>query len=253
MARPRESLLDGSGTVLATFVRGTRDGHPLADDLEPAAGASIDALMARIRTQLAGHVVGAPVAVGEALVAAGIARPRRRVRLMTLDPQAAAPPTTAPPAGIGIEAATGSESEELLDAFLAAYPPGHPDHRGGSDRASEIEELRPLIIGEMIGPLLACSRIARDSMGTAVGAAVVCGHTGDPPLGGPWVGELFRHPSAPRGTGTALLAAAIAAARADGLRSLGLAVTDGNPALAVYERLGFVVARRAFSVLVSQM
>jgi ribosomal protein S18 acetylase RimI-like enzyme len=60
---------------------------------------------------------------------------------------------------------------------------------------------------------------------------------------------VFRHPdAAPAGTGAALIGAAITSLHHGGERSLGLIVTDGNPARGVYERLGFAVTRVSVSV-----
>ena len=70
--------------------------------------------------------------------------------------------------------------------------------------------------GEVIGPLLGCSRVALTADGY-VGAALVFDPAGEPPLGVPWVGELFRHPDAPSGVGASLLAATLDQARDDGL------------------------------------
>ncbi len=244
---PREDLRDGTGAVVATFVRGTRDGHPLADDLEPVPGVPLGALAAQIAQELPGHIVGAPTDLGEALVALG-AQPRRRVRVMLRDLPGRALAVPPAPDDVRMTTVGAHAARDLAPVFAAAYPPGHPDHRPGDARA----QLEALVGGAVIGPLLACSRIARDAAdGTALGAALVFDHPGEPPLGGPWVGELFRHPAAPRATGTALLAAAIQAAGEAGLHTLGLVVTDGNPALRVYERLGFVVVRRFLAVLVA--
>ena len=70
-------------------------------------------------------------------------------------------------------------------------------------------------------------------------AAILVGTITDapPPFGGPWIMEVF---STARGAGRALLGRALQ--RTEG--SLGLAVTEGNPAIAVYESLGF---RRTFT------
>jgi GNAT superfamily N-acetyltransferase len=97
--------------------------------------------------------------------------------------------------------------------------------------------------------MLACSQTAAAG-GAMAGAALILDRPGDPPLCGPWVGELFRHPDAPPGTGAALLAAALDRAAADGLPHVGLRVSSGNPALRLYERLGFTPTRSSVAVLV---
>jgi ribosomal protein S18 acetylase RimI-like enzyme len=47
-----------------------------------------------------------------------------------------------------------------------------------------------------------------------------------------------------RGVGTSLLRALVNHARTDGHRALSLSVEEGNPALRLYERLGFVQVKR---------
>jgi GNAT superfamily N-acetyltransferase len=78
------------------------------------------------------------------------------------------------------------------------------------------------------------------------GAILIGTLPGDPPLNGPWIIELFRHP-AHRGVGRALLERALAIAP---VPALGLMVTEGNPARRLYEALGF---RRVVSFLVVQI
>ena len=74
--------------------------------------------------------------------------------------------------------------------------------------------------------------------GRVVAAILVGGFPGEPPYAGPWVMELFRDPAHP-GTGRPLLERALHRVAAAGLPALGLAVTDGNPAIGLYEAIGF--------------
>jgi len=168
---------------------------------------------------------------------------------MECDPAAERLPAPAVPAGMTIEPAAGRTPDDLLDAYIDAYPPAHPDHHVGLDRDGQREMLRALMAGEVIGPLLGCSRVACTTAG-CVGASLVFDPSGEPPLGVPWIGELFRHPDAPRGTGAALLAATLDQARTDGLRVVGLRVSDGNPARALYDRLGFRPRQEVVTVFV---
>ena len=68
-----------------------------------------------------------------------------------------------------------------------------------------------------------------------VGAILLGTLPGDPPENGPWVIELFRHP-AHRGIGRPLLERALALTP---VPVLGLIVTEGNKARALYEDLQF--------------
>jgi predicted N-acetyltransferase YhbS len=88
-----------------------------------------------------------------------------------------------------------------------------------------------------------------DADGRAIGAVLVTAADGEPPLGGPWLAQLFRDPDpAYAGTGRGLLQAALARLAAAELPALSLAVTDGNPAMHLYEALGFELALSSFSV-----
>jgi ribosomal protein S18 acetylase RimI-like enzyme len=184
---------------------------------------------------LPGWIVVAPVELGRALIAAG-ATQRRHARLMTHDLQAV--PSEIDPRVVALTAAP----EELLAAHRSAYRPDHPDYA----IASEEDSIGQLLSGELVGPLLGASRMAVDD-GRVVGAAIVNDYPGTPPVAGPWLSELFRDPAFP-GIGRALLRGALAAAAADGLTAIGLAVSAGNSAIGLYEAEGFQTLREDISV-----
>jgi GNAT superfamily N-acetyltransferase len=134
-----------------------------------------------------------------------------------------------------------ASAEELRPAHEAAYGPGHPD------RSVEVGQgLAPLLEGGVVGPVMPCSRMAVVG-GEPVGAAIVCDAPAEPPFGGPWLAELFRAPDE-RGVGALLLDATLWQAAADGLRSIGLAVTEGNGARGLYEDAGFSLVLSAYTV-----
>ena len=250
-ATGRELLEDATGHPVATFLRGDRDGFPLADDVQPEGGTDAEQIADAIERELRGHIIGGSRELGELLVQRG-AIARRRSTLMECEPAAVrshGPPR--PPAGVTIEPAAGRTPDDVLDAYIDAYPEAHPDHHAGLDRDGQREMLRALMAGEVIGPLLGCSRVARAGDGY-VGASLVFDPAGEPPLGVPWVGELFRHPDAPRGVGASLLAATLDQARDDGLAVIGLRVSDGNPARALYDRLGFRPRQEVVTVFVPE-
>jgi GNAT superfamily N-acetyltransferase len=212
-----------------------RKDAPLADLLEPVEGASVQDLRDACLRELRGWTVVAPVELARALIAAG-ARPRRHARLMTHDLRelpaavdARIVPLTAGAAG-------------LMPAHRAAYGPDHPDHA----IASQDDPLGALLSGQLVGPLLACSRMAVVDDAIA-GAAIVNDFPGEPPVAGPWLSEIFRDP-AHRGVGRALLRAVLTAAAADGHPALGLVVSHGNPAAELYLAEGFRTVREDISV-----
>ncbi len=246
----RASLRDAGDREVATFVPGTRDGRPLADRLAPAPGLALEEVAEIAIRRLRGYVVETTPPLGDLLLAGG-ATLRRRSTLMTCDPAAPRAPLRVPD-GVLIGPAAGCPPRDLLDAYIAAFPPSHPDHHAGVDRDGHLELLRSLMEGEVIGPLLACARTAAAG-GRMVGAALIMDMSGSPPLDGPWVGELFRHPQAPPGTGAAMLVAALDRAAADGLPRVGLRVSTDNPARRLYDRLGFTTTRSSVAVLVPEV
>ncbi len=244
----RVELRDTADRVVATYIQGHRGGRPLADLLETEPGVSDAEVAAAVVRRLPGWEIGPARPLGEALVAAG-ATPTRALTVMS---RGLAEPGPEPdvPAGITIER-LDRPAADMLDAIVAAFPSGHPDHRP-EGRERELADLVALLSGSVVGPILGCSRLAVDAAGDVVGAAIVCDHGGaPPPFGGPWLAELFRDPGrSAGGTGRALLCASLQQAREDGLDHMGLAVTLGNPARGVYERLGFVVVAEVLNVVV---
>ncbi|HEX8100987.1 MAG TPA: GNAT family N-acetyltransferase [Solirubrobacteraceae bacterium] len=231
----REVLRDAGGRPVATYVHVDRRSGPMADLVVPAAGVERADVVAALFAQRPGWLAGTEDrALGDALIRAG-AQLRRSAHVYSRDLRAGPPvPESPAPPGV-VMAPLEAVDDDLAAACAAAYGADHPDHRphAGPDA------LEALVAGEVVGHLMHASRAAwRD--GRQVGAVVITDSPHDPPEGGPWIGELFRAPD-PRlaGLGAALLAAALHAARDDGLATLGLVVSDGNPARALYERFGF--------------
>lgn len=177
----------------------------------------------------------APIELAPALIAAG-ARQRRHATLMTHSLRAV--PAQTDPRVVPLTV----DAEELLPSHRAAYRPDHPDYAFAQDTSAIAKLLR----GELVGPLLACSRMAVVD-DHVVGAVIVNRFPGEPPHAGPWVSELFRDP-AHRGIGRALLRGALTAAASDRLQALGLVVSGGNPAAGLYRDEGFTVVREDISV-----
>lgn len=128
-----------------------------------------------------------------------------------------------------------------LPAFLAAYPPGHPDHLpGGADLIESY--LLPYTVGARLGPLLCHASAIASRGGRAYAGILVVDRRGE----GPWVCDVWRDPDpAYAGTGSALLA--WAASRLEGYDSLSLVVTAGNAGgLRAYERVGFTIVSTAW-------
>ena len=145
------------------------------------------------------------------------------------------------PRGVVIVRA-GRPAEDLVAARLRAFGPGHVDHAPSRAQAAVLSRI---VDGREAGPLLDCSRLAVISADAAVvGVALVTDAPAVGDDGGPWVADIYRDPD-PRlaGLGTALLCAVMAGAVEAGRDRIGLAVTEGNPARRLYERLGFAEER----------
>jgi GNAT superfamily N-acetyltransferase len=188
--------------------------------------------------RLAGHrVVTVDEALVEALVAAG-GQVRRRAHDYELDLTAVPPSFAQSPVPQGFRLSRDLDPVGLAEAHDLANPPGHPDHEAGLDH---VEDLRSMIAGRILGPLVPeASWQVNDAAGPC-GAILVVDRP--PSLSGArraWVVDVFVHPRHQgRGLGGALLRRGAAGAAAAGHALLGLAVSDGNPARAAYERIGF--------------
>jgi hypothetical protein len=250
--RPQRRILTGAdGEPIAHFEPGERDGRPMADFFTPADGVAPEQAAAAAMAQLRGWRVASDPAFGRLLVAAG-ARLRRHAHVLSRDlvRDPAPPDWLEPPLPPGYRLAAADRSgSDLAPACRAAYPPEHSDYGDIPDPGRPEIELDDLIAGRIVGPLLRCSSLVVRDDGTVAGAILVNAKPGEPPLAGPWVAQVFRHPDA-AGTGGPLLRRALALATRDGLPALSLAVTHTNPARAVYGALGFTEAFEAFLVAV---
>ncbi|MCI0690248.1 MAG: GNAT family N-acetyltransferase [Sporichthyaceae bacterium] len=214
-------------------------------------GVRIDEAVPVVLRELPGWIVDGNEPLVRALIEAG-ARRRRQASVMMYDLVESPPPAdwAEPPLPPGLSyTPIGDEMEAMYRAYVDAYPPGHPDSHGDKVRHEFETELLPLIRGEHLGPMLPASGWVVDEAvpGTAVAVVVI----NDWPDEGPWVSEVFRIPD-PRyaGIGTALLRRALWQAAEAGLRTVGLAVTTGNPAERVYTKIGFQVTSTALNCVI---
>ncbi len=227
--------------------RFARQEAPAADEAEPLA--PLEVVVPAVLDQLSGWWLTSPdEALTGALLAAGAVVVRHShaytFPLVASHPPAAWPagPLELPP-GLRIGPIDRSPAQ-LVPLVLAAYPPDHVDYQG-DDPAVEETELDLLLRGELVGPFMAGASAqittGEDGGGGEVVAAVIVNRAdGEAPLGGPWVSQVLRLPGERwAGLGALALRHALAVLAAEGETSLGLAVTDGNPARRVYERLGF--------------
>ena len=240
-------LLDAQGRAIARFQESQRDGRRVADLFELSVPAA-DALPA-VFADLAGWRVSADADFGRELVKAG-GRPRRHGHVLSRDLARDPAPSgwLEPPAPDGIRLTpVDRPALDLAPACFAAYPRDHPDYDHIPSPDQPEIELEEIISGRLMGTLQGCSGLAVRADGSVAAAILVNATEGEPPLGGPWVSQLFRHPDAP-GVGKPLLRRALAIATRDGLPAIGLAVTDGNPAQGLYEAHGFEAVLSSLTV-----
>jgi len=248
----RTPLSDDAGVVVVfSLADSIRSGRPWADGVWRPTDVDLDRAVAMVRTALAGHTVStSDEELADALLASG-ASPVRHAHTMTHDL------TTVPAAGeespiviASLDAAgLHAEADTLGTIAFAAYAGAHPDHEHDHPEQS-IGEMHAIADGEVLGPLLPVSTIARVE-GRPIGACLVVERPGSAPDGGPWVVDVFRDPTvAVRGAGTALLGGSLHRAAASGLPSLSLVVSHANlSAMRVYERLGFVETGQSRTVV----
>jgi GNAT superfamily N-acetyltransferase len=228
----RRTLVDANGLPIARFVHVERDGRTIADLFELEV--PVERALPFVLDELRGMQVAGSEDLGRALVAAG-ATLHRHSHAYSHDLR------DLPEIPGGFELTpVDRPASELLPVYLAAFAPGHPDRQ---EPTAAGRHLAGLVAGSGLGPLLPGSGLAIAD-GAVVGAILIAKMAdGPPPFGGPWVIEVFRAPGA-RGAGRALLARALALTTG----SLGLAVTEGNPAERLYAELGFKRTFTAYSV-----
>jgi hypothetical protein len=228
----RRTLVDPDGLPIARFVHVERDARTVADLFELEVG--VERALPFVLAELRGMRVAGPEDLGRALVAAG-GKPHRHSHAYSHDLR------VLPEIPTEFELTpVDRPASELLPVYLAAFAPGHPDRMEAPAAGPHLEGI---VAGSGLGPLLPGSGLAIVN-GAVVGAILIARMAdAPPPFGGPWVIEVFRDPGAP-GAGRALLARALALTTG----SLGLAVTDGNPAERLYVALGFKRTFTAYSV-----
>lgn len=244
-------LADPAGRVLVRFVPTERDGRPMADFavLEPGASPQ-EAASALLRAYPGCRVAVADDALADALQVLG-AQQSRAMTMMRRD-LIADPPSSgwAEEDFPGLISAVldAARVEELVTLWARTNGPEHVDHDPRPVDEILAKDLKPLLDGDIIGPMLPASGMLLDGERIAA-ACVINDFAGTPPFSGPWVGDVFRDPDVRyAGTGAWLLQRAMVTLAQDGRTTLGLAVTVGNPAQRVYQRLGFSELLRSRSL-----
>ncbi|MFF0435308.1 GNAT family N-acetyltransferase [Streptomyces sp. NPDC004327] len=248
----RQTFTGPDGRPVLTYLPGTRDGHPWADLAEVVGPDPVPAILAG----MSGWAVSGSVELGQELIRHG-ARVMRHAhgmrRELVADPlpqewaTAGLPegPEGGPVDGLRI-VPCDRPARDLFPAWRAAFSAGHPDHFTGGDEEALETQLVPLLSGDMLGPVLPCSALVVDAEDRVVAGVVVADRDGLP-----WIATVFRLPEAGRaGLGSVLLRRMLADAASHGLTEIGLAVSDGNPARHLYEKLGFTVTDTSLTVLV---
>ena len=188
----RRVLLDAAGAPVGRYDHDERGGVVYADLFVREPGVSPEHAAAAVLADLRGMRVAGDEALGRALIAAG-GRVSRHAHLMSHDLAERPVPRELP--GYRLTD-VDRPAADLLDAYRAAFAPGHVDHRAETE-ARSLAELESHVGGREFGPLLRGSGLAvRD--GAVAGAILLGTLPGDPPVNGPWVIELFRAPRPPR-------------------------------------------------------
>lgn len=247
----RTMLTDKRGGVIS-YVANRRGHRQQADLAELAPGRSSDDAARALALECPGWYLSTLDPQLAAAVGASGATPTRHVHVMVArtrpNPDSNEPSR---PAGLGVAFRDFAEFAwaEILPSWKAAYAPGHPDYEPGDDEDLIESELRPYVEREALGPVHRSTTLAVVE-GRVVGAIVISLRPEPVPFGGPWITEVWRDRASPTpGLGAALIGRALAMLCADGFETLGLAVTDGNPARRVYEGLGFEPSLESWTYL----
>ncbi len=245
------ALADGDGPVLR-YVPELRDGTPIADLACIVRGRSAaDAAHAAIAQLPAWLLATEDTTLAAALVRSGAA-PKRHAIVMQCDLRINAPVLDVDSRFTCVDLPDSPADPQwtaILPSWRAAFPSDHPDHFAGDDDTA-IAFIMRLVDGTELGPLHRSTTLLLDSSGVPVAGIMVNIRPQDPPLGGPWIADIWRDPSL-RGTGVGamLIGRARRLLREDGQVSLGLAVTAGNPARHTYAGQGFSTVIESQTVL----
>lgn len=240
----RTPLRDESGAVVLVFsaAESTRDSIPWADGAwVPPSVPVTHAVALSLRAMPGWRLSTSDPALADAMLAAG-ATERRHAHTMTTPLRD--PPEPGEPAAVRVEPLSPAQADRhatrLGTLNHRAYPRDHPDAYDGDEEAA-VSQIRAIARGELLGAMLAESRVALVG-GRIAGACLVVDRPGTPPHGGPWVIDIFRDPDVGvPGVGTALLATVLQAAGDAGLPGLSLAVSHANErARRLYQQLGLV-------------
>ncbi|GAA3367575.1 hypothetical protein GCM10020367_66460 [Streptomyces sannanensis] len=240
----RQTLAGPDGVPVLTYIRGIRDGHPWADLAEVVGPDPVPSIL----DGMSGWAVSGSAHLGEQLIQHG-ARIMRHAHSMQRDLVSDPPPpdwsSLSLPDGLRVVPCDRG-ARELFPAWRAAFSPEHPDHYRGSDAQALDAELTPLLAGDVLGPVMSCSRLAVDEADRVVAGVIVTNRDGLP-----WIATVFRRPG-PRhsGLGSRLLRRVLADAASHGLTEIALVVSDANPARGLYEKLGFRLTSTSLTVVV---
>lgn len=234
---PTQSLVV-AGRIIAVFEPTDIHDRPTVEDVEVRV--PLDEAVPLLLSELSGHyLVSSDHALLDALIAAG-ASVARHAHVYTHELDDVDPAWQEPAISDRMRVTSADRpARDLVDVEFAAYPAEHPDHE--HDDRDQVEAfVQQVLDGVVVGPFMpeASGLVLDDDRPVAL--LLVNRMSGDPPLGGPWVTDVARDPGPRyRGLGAALIRRSLAVLQDAGEPSLGLAVTDGNPAAAVYEELGF--------------
>lgn len=164
MRRTVISDAEGPG---GSYERSARDGSVYADPFERASGVSPERAARAALDQLAGWRITADEALGRELIAAG-GRLLRHGHLMSHD--LTVRPAWRDPPGYRLTD-VDRPAADLLDAYRAAFPPGHIDHRDQPPERS-LADLESDLSDREFGPC--CAAAASRCRATAVSPARSC-------------------------------------------------------------------------------
>lgn len=195
------------------------------------------------------RIVDDAAAAAAAIASGGRLDRHSLVMVLDLERTSAAGPVVG---GCSISPMDPARVAEYAEVVGRAYPPGHLDHEpADSDAGAAAAAIVDVMRGEAMGPWIARASLhLADHRDRILGQVLVTETTASGASAArPFVTDVCVDPSAAgRGLGSALLATSAGLLADLGWSTLTLAVTVGNPAQRVYERLGFRVTAESWRI-----
>ena len=233
------------------YVRGERDGLPIADVARTVSTRSADDAARAALAQLPGWLLASedPDLIAALTTSGAVERRHAYVMSAALPQETAGQDPVAGNEPTNLEVVPLPRVSDLYPSWRRAYPPGHPDFEPGTDE-EVFERCWAHLETDRYQAVLHRSSGAVIDGGEVIAGIIVDVRPEPAPYGGPWISDIWVDPDhAGHRIGESLIRRTQRQLAEDGHRTLGLVVTHGNPARRVYERTGFTHRLESWTVM----